>query len=207
MSGADDSAIGVSSGPRQRRTTLAMPRFFVTAKDFGAWLAAHGATESELIVAFRKRGSGRPSITWPESVDEALCAGWIDGVRTRVDEHLYTIRFTPRKATSTWSAINIERVRVLQREGRMTPAGLAAFSRRLESKSSIYAYEQAEQASLDPADEAQFRRNRKAWSFFEAQSPGYRHLVVWRIISAKRPETRRARLDRLIEASEQGLRI
>ncbi|WP_088285777.1 YdeI family protein [Ideonella sp. A 288] len=185
----------------------AMPTFFATAREFGAWLAAHGATEPQLIVGFHKRDSGRPSMTWPESVDEALCVGWIDGVRARIDEHSYKIRFTPRKPTSTWSAVNIERVRVLQAEGRMTPAGLAAFAQRREARSKVYAYEQAAQAVLDAADEARFRAHRQAWAFFEAQPPGYRHLAVWRIVSAKRPDTRQARLDKLIEASAQGLRV
>jgi uncharacterized protein YdeI (YjbR/CyaY-like superfamily) len=184
-----------------------VPTFFETARDFRAWLLKHGATETELIVGFYKRDSGRPSMTWPESVDEALCFGWIDGVRTRIDEISYKIRFTPRKSTSTWSAINIKRVQVLQDEGRMQKAGLEAFSHRRAVKSKIYAYEQAVQAELDPNDEAQFRRNKKAWKFFEAQPPRYRHQMVWRIISAKRPETRRARLAKLIEASENGVRL
>ena len=184
-----------------------MPTFFATAADFGTWLERHGATESELIVGFYKRGTGRPSMTWPESVDEALCHGWIDGVRTRIDEQSYKIRFTPRKPTSTWSAINIERVRDLRRQGRMKDAGLKAHSHRREAKSKIYAYEQAESAMLERKEEAQFRRNKKAWKFFEAQPPGYRHLVVWRIVSAKRAETRQARLAKLIEASENGQRL
>lgn len=184
-----------------------MPTFFKTAAEFGAWLAKHAATESELIVGFYKRDSGRPSMSWPESVDEALCHGWIDGVRKRIDEHAYQIRFTPRKPTSTWSAINIGRVHVLQREGRMTEAGLLAYSHRREAKSKIYAYEQTDNASLEPAQEALFRKNKKAWKFFEAQTPRYRHQMIWRIISAKRPETRQARLTKLIEASENGLRL
>jgi len=184
-----------------------MPTFFKTAAEFGAWLAKHAATESELIVGFYKRDSGQPSMSWPESVDEALCHGWIDGVRKRIDEHAYQIRFTPRKPTSTWSAINIGRVHVLQREGRMTEAGLLAYSHRREAKSKIYAYEQADNASLEPAQEALFRKNKKAWKFFEAQTPRYRHQMIWRIISAKRAETRQARLTKLIEASENGLRL
>jgi len=184
-----------------------MPTFFETAKDFGAWLAERSATGRELLVGFYKRGSGHVGMTWPESVDEALCFGWIDGVRTRIDDASYKIRFTPRKPTSTWSAINIERVRVLQVEGRMREAGLVAFKHRREVKSKIYAYEQAAQAELDPKDEALFRKNKKAWKFFESQPPGYRHLVIWRIVSAKRPETRSSRLAKLIEGSESGLRL
>lgn len=184
-----------------------MPTFFETPAQFRAWFAQHAATESELIVGFYKRDSGKPSITWPESVDEALCAGWIDGVRTRIDDEAYKIRFTPRKTTSTWSAFNIERVRVLTLEGRMTEAGLAAFAHRREAKSKIYSYEQAETANLAPEDAAQFRKHKAAWKFFEAQPPGYRHQMVWRIVSAKRPTTREARLQKLIEASANGQRL
>jgi uncharacterized protein YdeI (YjbR/CyaY-like superfamily) len=188
-------------------TLVTMPTFFKTAKDFGAWLTERGATATELIVGFYKRGSGRASMTWPESVDEALCFGWIDGVRNRIDDASYQIRFTPRKPTSTWSAINIERVRILQAEGRMREAGLVAFKHRREMKSKIYAYEQAAQAELDPQNEALFRKNKKAWKFFESQPPSYRHLVIWRIVSAKRPETRSSRLAKLIEASEGAVRL
>jgi uncharacterized protein YdeI (YjbR/CyaY-like superfamily) len=184
-----------------------MPTFFATAAEFGAWLAKHGASESELVVGFYKRGSGRPSMTWPESVDEALCYGWIDGVRKSIDTHSYQIRFTPRRPTSTWSAINIERVRVLQGDGRMQEAGLNAYAQRREAKSRIYSYEQAGQATLVRELEAQFRRNKAAWKFFEAQPPGYRHLVTWWIISAKRAATREARLAKLIEASQCQVRL
>jgi uncharacterized protein YdeI (YjbR/CyaY-like superfamily) len=184
-----------------------MPTFFATAAGFGAWLAEHAASASELIVGFHKCGSGRPSMTWPESVDEALCFGWIDGVRKSVDAYAYQIRFTPRKPTSTWSAINIERVRVLQSEGRMQEAGLTAYAHRREAKSRIYSYEQAKSATLLRELETQFRRNKAAWKFFEAQPPGYRHLVTWRIISAKRAATRESRLAKLIEASQNHVRL
>ena len=184
-----------------------MPKFFATAAEFGSWLAKHSAAETELVVGFYKRGSGRPSMTWPESVDEALCVGWIDGVRKNIDEHSYQIRFTRRKPTSTWSAINIEKVRVLEAQGRMTKAGLAAFSHRREAKSKIYAYEQTENAELASADAALFRKNKKAWKFFQMQPPRYRHWMIWRIISAKRPETRQTRLAKLIEASEREQRL
>lgn len=131
------------------------------------------------------------SMTWLESVDAAMCFGWINCVRKRIDDVSYTIRFTPRKATSTWRAINIERVRVLQAEGRVREAGLQAYAHRRESKSKIYAYEQAASTRVEPDDEAAFRRNKAAWKFFEAQPPGYRHFAIWRIVSAKRAETQR----------------
>ena len=184
-----------------------MPRFFPTAADFGAWLARHSAEATELIVGFHKKGCGEPSITWPESVDEALCVGWIDGVRKRIDDTAYQIRFTKRKTTSTWSAINIARVADLINQGRMQPAGLKAFAHRSEAKSRTYSYEQALSAAFAPADEARFRKHKKAWAFFDAQPPGYRRLTIWQIVSAKQEVTRRKRLLQLIEASQNGRRL
>ncbi len=141
-------------------------------------------------------------MTWPESVDEALCFGWIDGLRKSVDDSSYMIRFTPRKATSTWSEVNIGRVAILTRADRMQPAGLAAFQNRQEAKSGIYAYEQRRTAALDPNAERQFRRNAKAWKFFQAQPPWYRKTAIWRVVSAKKAETRQKRLEMLIADSE-----
>jgi uncharacterized protein YdeI (YjbR/CyaY-like superfamily) len=181
--------------------------FFETAGEFAAWLEKHGASKSELVVGYYKRGTQRGSMSWPESVDAALCFGWIDGVRKRIDEHRYQIRFTPRKPQSIWSAINVERVRVLKGEGRMREAGLKAYSHRSEKKSNIYSYEQKETATLEPSDEARFRKARAAWKFFEAQPRSYRQLVVWRIVSVKRPETRERRLAALIKASQQQRRL
>jgi uncharacterized protein YdeI (YjbR/CyaY-like superfamily) len=186
---------------------MAKPTFFDSPAELRAWFQRHGTSETELIVGYYKRGSGRPSITWPESVDEALCFGWIDGVRTRIDDVSYKIRFTPRRPTSTWSAINIAKVDALQSAGRMTSPGLDAFARRNEEKSRTYAYEQAKHAQLEPAQEAEFRKKRKAWRFFEAQPPSYRHRAAWYVISAKRADTRQARLAKVIDASAQGLRI
>ena len=184
-----------------------MARYFPTPADFRAWLNQHSAQESELTVGFHKKACGVTSITWPEAVDEALCVGWIDGVRKRIDDIAYQIRFTPRKSTSTWSAINIARVAELINQGRMQPAGTAAFAHRRETRSRTYAYEQASGASLSPADEAHFRKHKKVWAFFEAQPPGYRKLVIWRIVSAKQEVTRQKRLLQLIEASKNGLRL
>lgn len=183
-----------------------MTTFFAKPAAFRAWLKQHSAKAAELIVGFYKKGCGKSSITWQESVDEALCVGWIDGVRKRIDEETYQIRFTPRKSTSTWSAINIARVADLTSQGRMQPAGLAAFAHRKAAKSRTYAYEQASSALLLPADEARFRKNKTAWTFFEAQPPGYRKLVIWRIVSAKQEATRQKRLLQLIEASKNGQR-
>ncbi len=184
-----------------------MPLFFATPADFRAWFKKHAATSPELIVGFHKKGTGTPSITWPESVDEALCVGWIDGVRKRIDDDTYQIRFTPRKSTSNWSAINIARVADLTSQGRMQPAGLAAFARRSEAKSGIYAYEQRHSAVHSPDFEARFRKQKKAWAFFEAQPPGYRKQMIWRIVSAKQEATREKRLLGLIEASKEERRL
>ena len=180
------------------------PVFFDAAEKFRAWLEKNHLTSSELWVGLYKKSSGRPSITWPESVDEALCVGWIDGIRKGVDDLSYMIRFTPRKRTSTWSEVNIGRVAELTREGRMQPAGLKAFAERMEAKSGIYAYEQRKMATLDAAAERQFRTRRKAWEFFETQPAWYRKTAIWRVVSAKRPETRQQRLENLIADSEAG---
>ena len=183
------------------------PIFFPNATAFRDWLEAHAATATELLVGFHKVGSGRPSMSWSESVDEALCFGWIDGVRKRVDDASYTIRFTPRKAGSIWSAINIAKIERLQAEGRMTLAGIAAFERRTDERSKIYSYEQEAPAELSPAEVRAFKRNRAAWRYFENAPPGYRQQMLHRICNAKRPETRAARLDKLIAASAVGQRI
>jgi uncharacterized protein YdeI (YjbR/CyaY-like superfamily) len=184
-----------------------MATFFETAGEFAAWLEKHGAAKLELVVGYYKRGTGRAGMSWPESVDAALCFGWIDGVRKRIDEHSYQIRFTPRKPQSIWSAINVERVRVLTRAGRMREAGLKAYSHRREKRTKIYSYEQEKAATLEAGEERRFRKAKAAWKFFEAQPPGYRRLVIWRIVSAKRPETRERRLAALIEASQQQQRL
>ena len=145
-------------------------------------------------------------MTWPESVDEALCFGWIDGIRKSLDEHSYTIRFTPRKPKSTWSSVNIKRAAVLKAEGRMQPAGLAAFERRTENKSSIYSYEQRAVELPEPYS-GQLRKNKRASKFFETQPASYRKAACWWVISAKKEETRIKRMDKLIMLSEQGLLI
>jgi uncharacterized protein YdeI (YjbR/CyaY-like superfamily) len=184
-----------------------MATFFATVDEFVVWLEQHRAHHSEFVVGYYKRGSKRPSMTWAESVDAALCCGWIDGVRKRIDEHSYQIRFTPRKPASIWSRINIEKARVLEREGKMRPAGLKAYSHRREDKSRIYSYEQQKTAALERSDELRFRKSKAGWKFFEAQPRSYRQLVIWRIVSAKRPETRERRLAALIKASAAGRRL
>ncbi|MFT3808212.1 YdeI/OmpD-associated family protein [Arenimonas sp.] len=182
------------------------PVFFATPAGFRAWLKKHHATSTELLVGFYRVDSEHPSITWPESVDEALCFGWIDGVRKRRDETSYTIRFTPRRRNSVWSAVNLRRVEVLTAEGRMQAAGLAAHAALNGDKSRIYAYEQRS-AELGEAYAKMFRKNRKAWAFFEAQPPSYRKLACWWIESAKKEETRLKRLEKLIAFSAEGKRV
>jgi uncharacterized protein YdeI (YjbR/CyaY-like superfamily) len=184
-----------------------MATFFAAVDEFSAWLEQHGAAKSEFVVGYYKRGSGRASMTWAESVDAALCFGWIDGVRKRIDEHSYQIRFTPRKPNSIWSRVNIERVRVLRRAGKMRESGLGAYSQRREDKSRIYSYEQRKAAALERADELRFRKEKAAWKFFQAQPPSYRQQMIWRIVTAKRPETRERRLAALIGASVERRRL
>lgn len=183
------------------------PIYFKNAAALRRWFARNAATETELIAGFMKVGSGVPSITRPESVDEALCVGWIDGRRTGIDEHRYMIRFTPRKRTSHWSAVNIRRVGELTAEGRMQPAGLVAFSHRTEERSVKASYEQPGMPELPPEFVAVFKRQKKAWAYFEAQPAGYRKKEIWRVISAKQHATREKRLAALIAASAEGKRI
>ena len=179
-------------------------RFFATPQAFRAWLEAHHTDAGELLVGYYKKGTGRPSITWPESVDEALCFGWIDGIRRRIDDESYSIRFTPRRARSIWSAVNIRRAGELIAEGRMTPAGLAAFEARDEERSATYSYEQRHKAELSPEQEARLRADPAVWEWFQARPPSWRRAAVYWITSAKKPETRERRLATLIEDAAGG---
>jgi uncharacterized protein YdeI (YjbR/CyaY-like superfamily) len=180
--------------------------FFPTPADFRRWLKTHHAAEQELLVGFYKTGSGKPSITWPQSVDQALCYGWIDGIRRRVDDESYTIRFTPRKPTSTWSAVNIKRVAELTQQGLMRPAGLKAFEARKENRSGIYSYEQRT-ATLPPEYEKVLKKNKAAWTYFQAQPASYRKAAMWWIVSAKQDATRLKRLAQLIDLSSHAQQI
>ena len=179
---------------------------FETPEELRAWLEAHHDTATELWVGFYKKATGRPSITYPQALDEALCYGWIDGVRKSVDAESYTTRFTARRRGSNWSAVNIRRVGELTALGRMRPPGLRAFEARDPSKSSPYS---SENAPVDFAADlaAQFRANAAAWDFFQAQPPGYRRTATWWVMSAKREDTRRKRLATLIEDSAHGRRL
>ena len=182
------------------------PRFFKSPSAFRKWLAANHAKAKELWVGFHKKDSGKPSITWPESVDEALCFGWIDGVRKRIDAESYMIRFSPRKPSSIWSVVNIRNAEKLISEKRMQPAGLKAYEARKEYRSGIYSYEQRSPELVAPYA-GKLRRNKAAWKFFQAQPPYYRKMINWWIVSAKQEETRLKRLEKLIQLSANGQRV
>ena len=179
------------------------PTFFPAPPEFRRWLEANHHTAAELWVGFHKKGSGRPSITWPESVDEAICFGWIDGVRKRLDDDSYTIRFSPRRPGSVWSSVNIKRAEALAAEGRLRPAGIKAFEARRENRSGIYSYEQRS-ADLPEPYAAILRRNEPAWEFFQAQPPSRRKAIFWWIVSAKQEKTRLKRMEKLIAFSARG---
>ena len=179
------------------------PTFFASQAEFRKWLEKNHKKATELLVGFWKKGSGKRSMSWSESVDQALCFGWIDGVRRRVDDNTYTIRFTPRRPKSVWSKINIDKVEKLKELGLMRPSGLAAYNRKEDHRSVIYSYENRPR-EFDPEFEKKFRKKKKAWQFFEAQPPGYRRLMIYWVTSAKQEETRLSRFARLIANSEEG---
>jgi uncharacterized protein YdeI (YjbR/CyaY-like superfamily) len=181
-------------------------KFFKSSSDFRKWLEANHASAPELSVGSYKKTSGRPSITWPESVDQALCFGWIDGIRKSIDDISYKIRFTPRKSTSVWSTVNVKRALALTNQGLMHPKGLEAFEKRKDNRSGIYSYEQRTDAMPEPYAQ-KLRANKAAWDFFQTQVPSYRKVVSWWVVSAKKEETRQKRLDKLIEDSAQGRTI
>ena len=180
------------------------PTTFATPEDFRAWLRQHHDSEAELWVGYHKKATGKPSMTWQESVDEALCYGWIDGIRKRIDDERYMIRFTPRRRGSVWSAVNIARVAELTKQRRMRAAGRKAFEARREDRSGIYSYEQRDRAVFSPEFEKRFRAKRKAWADFESRPPWYRQAVIRWVMSAKREETRERRLTKLIAESAAG---
>jgi uncharacterized protein YdeI (YjbR/CyaY-like superfamily) len=181
-------------------------KYFKSASDFRRWLEKNHARMHELRVGYYKKRSQRPSMTWPESVDEALCFGWIDGIRKSVDDLRYTIRFTPRRRGSIWSAVNIKRARELRDKGLMEPSGVTAFDARKENRSGIYSYEQRS-ANLDGAYEKMLRQNQAAWDFFYAQPRSYRKAIGWWVVSARQEATRLKRLERLIRESAKGERL
>jgi len=183
------------------------PTFFATPGEFRAWLETHHAEKTELLVGFYKKSTGRRSITWPESVNEALCFGWIDGVRRSLGDDAYTIRFTPRRPTSIWSAVNVARVAELERLGRMTPAGRRSFAARTPERTGVYSFERKTAATLARQEAAMLRANAKAAAFFDEQPAWYRRAAVHWVITGKREQTRRRRLERLILDSAAGRTI
>lgn len=183
------------------------PLFFASPAEWRRWLSAHHARKDELCVGFHKRSTGRPSLTWPESVDEALCFGWIDGLRKSLDAERYMIRFTPRRAGSIWSAVNVRRVGELTKRRRMRAAGVRAFKARSAAKTAVYSFEQRKNPRLPPAYAKRFKANAGAWRFFTSQAPWYQRTTTWWVISAKQEPTRLKRLVRLIDDSANGRRI
>jgi uncharacterized protein YdeI (YjbR/CyaY-like superfamily) len=181
--------------------------YFSTPTELRAWLEEHHATASELWVGYYKKATKRPTITWAEAVEEALCFGWIDGKLQRIDDQRHRQRFTPRRKGSNWSAVNIAKVAELRAQRRMTPAGEAAFAARREDEPGAYSYERRHDAAFDADQEKAFRANESAWAWFEQQPPSYRTTATFWVVSAKRPETRARRLASLIECSTEGRRV
>ena len=182
------------------------PTFFATQQEFRDWLAENHSTKSELLVGFYKVGSKKPSMSWSQSVDQALCFGWIDGIRKSIDAESYSIRFTPRKSTSIWSTINIHKIEELTKAKLMQPAGLAAFKLRKEEKSNVYAYEN-EESELSTDVENIFIGHPIAWKYFNAQAPSYKKVIKHWIMSAKQEKTKLSRLEKVITYSEMQKRV
>jgi uncharacterized protein YdeI (YjbR/CyaY-like superfamily) len=180
------------------------PIYFESPAAFRAWLEEHHETETEVWVGIWKKATGRQGLNWSQAVDEALCFGWIDGIAKRVDAESHMQRFTPRRPSSNWSAINIANVERLRAEGRMRPAGEAAFARRRDDKTAIYSYEQRKNPQLEPEEQAQLEADAAAWAYFSARPPSYRRQATWWVISAKKPATRARRLATLIADSAAG---
>ena len=180
--------------------------FFANSAEFRKWLEENHRTETELVVGYYKVGTKKPSMSWSESVDEAICFGWIDGIRKSIDEESYCIRFTPRNPKSNWSAVNIKKVEEMIRLGKMMPAGLAAFEKRTEARSEVYSYENKPE-QFSPELESQFQENVAAWEFFQCQSTSYKKTIMFYVMGAKQETTRFSRLDKLMQACSEGKRI
>lgn len=180
--------------------------FFANSAEFRKWLEENHRTETELVVGYYKVGTKKPSMSWSESVDEAICFGWIDGIRKSIDEESYCIRFTPRNPKSNWSAVNIKKVEEMIRLGKMTTAGLAAFEKRTEARSEVYSYENKPE-QFSPELESRFQENVAAWEFFQCQSTSYKKTIMLYVMGAKQETTRFSRLDKLMQACSEGKRI
>jgi uncharacterized protein YdeI (YjbR/CyaY-like superfamily) len=180
--------------------------FFSNQREFRDWLKRNHGKETEIFVGFYKVGSGKPSMTWPESVDQALCYGWIDGIRKSIDNESYCIRFTPRNPLSNWSAVNIKKAEELIKKGLMEPAGLTLYKNRKTDNTGKYSYENKPKR-LPAGYEKRFKENKEAWRFFKSQAPSYRKSVFYWILSAKRQTTQISRLEKVIKASEHQKRL
>ena len=183
---------------------MSEPIYFDGPEAFRAWLEEHHETATEEWVGYWKKATGKQGMSWAQAVEEALCFGWIDGIAKRVDDERHRQRFTPRKPTSNWSAINVANVERLRAEGRMWPAGEAAFARRRDDKTAVYSHEQRKNPQLTPEEQAQLEGHAAAWAYFSARPPSYRRPAIWWVISAKKPETRARRLATLIADSAAG---
>jgi uncharacterized protein YdeI (YjbR/CyaY-like superfamily) len=181
--------------------------YFGSPDEFRAWLEQHHETATEVFVGMWKKHTGQATLTWSDAVDEALCFGWIDGIMRRVDDERHVQRFTPRKPTSNWSAVNIAKIEQLRAAGKLRPAGEAAFALRREEQSGVYSYEQRHLAAFEPEQEERFRANAAAWEYWSAAPSGYRKMATWWVVSAKQPETRERRLGLLIEDCAAGRRL
>ncbi|HET7112597.1 MAG TPA: YdeI/OmpD-associated family protein [Pyrinomonadaceae bacterium] len=181
------------------------PKFFSSPEQFRQWLEQNHDRADELLVGFHKKDSGKKSVTYPQALDEALCFGWIDGVRRSLDETSYTIRFTPRKPKSIWSLVNVRHVERLKKEGRMAQPGLKAYALRDPQRTGIYAFENATR-EFSPEYEKKFRANKPAWEFFQSEPPSIRKTCIFWVMSAKKEETRLRRLENLIDSSSKGIR-
>lgn len=181
--------------------------FFATPEGFREWLHHNHDKEKELIVGYYKKGTGIPSMDWPQSVDQALCYGWIDGIRRKIDDKSYSVRFTPRRPNSIWSPTNIKKIAELKKAGLMQPTGLAAYAKKKDNGAQIYAYAQPKNPTLPAEFLKKLKANKKAWEFFEAQVPSYKKPAIWWVISAKQEATKLRRLNSLIEDSANGLKV
>jgi uncharacterized protein YdeI (YjbR/CyaY-like superfamily) len=181
--------------------------YFASPGEFRAWLEEHHEGATEVWLGYWKKHTGKPSLTWSQAVDEALCFGWIDGVLRRVDDERHVQRFTPRKPASNWSAVNIAKVEQLRAEGRMRAAGEAAFALRRQERSGVYSYEQRDKAAFEREQEERFRADAAAWAYWTAAPAGYRKMATWWVVSAKKPETRERRLVQLIADAAAGRRL
>ncbi len=194
-------------GSRAAVPDAVTPVFFENAADFRGWLEKNHASATELLVGFHRKAPGRTSLTYSEALDEALCFGWIDGVRRSFGDGRWTIRFSPRKAKSIWSLVNIRHVERLEKEGRMAAPGRKTFEARDAKRSGVYSFEQRRVATFDRETTRAFKARPKAWAFFESQPPGYRRIATFWVMSAKKPETRQRRLAQLIDDSANGRRL